>query len=186
MQIVATEIADVKVITPVRHGDPRGFFAEIYRDDALRAAGIAVEFVQENQAWSKQAGVVRGLHFQLPPMAQAKLVRSSRGGILDVAVDIRRGSPTYGRHVTVELTAENGLQLFVPEGFAHGYRTLVPDTEVIYKVNRYYSPADDRGVRWNDPAFGIDWGIAEEAAILSDKDRRQPLFAELPAVFSYG
>jgi dTDP-4-dehydrorhamnose 3,5-epimerase len=119
-------------------------------------------------------------------MAQAKLVRSSRGGILDVAVDIRRGSPTYGRHVTVELTAENGLQLFVPEGFAHGYRTLVPDTEVIYKVNRYYSPADDRGVRWNDPAFGIDWGIAEEAAILSDKDRRQPLFAELPAVFSYG
>lgn len=186
MNILATAIADVKLLIPVRHGDARGFFAEIYRDDALREAGAAVEFVQENQAWSREAGVVRGLHFQLPPMAQAKLVRVSRGAILDVAVDIRRFSPSYGRHVAVELTAEDGRQLYVPEGFAHGYRTLVPDTEVIYKVNRYYSPADDRGLRWNDPDLGIDWGIAEADAVLSDKDRRQPLLSDLSSAFNYG
>lgn len=185
MNIVATEIPDVKVLTPLRHGDARGFFAEIFRDDALRAAGIAVDFVQENQAWSRKAGVVRGLHFQMPPTAQAKLVRASRGAILDVAVDIRHGSPTYGRHVAVELAAENGRQLFVPEGFAHGYRTLVADAEVIYKVNRYYAPADDRGLRWNDPVLGIDWRIDEADAILSDKDRRQPLLVELSSPFTY-
>ncbi len=185
MRIVDTAIPDVKLIVPVRHGDARGFFAEIYRDDALRQAGVAVSFVQENQALSGQAGVVRGLHFQIPPMAQAKLVRVARGAILDVAVDIRRGSPCYGRHVAATLTAAEGNQLFVPEGFAHGYRTLEPDTEVIYKVNRYYSPEHDRGVRWNDPALAIDWGIAEEIAILSDKDRIQPRFAEFASPFAY-
>ena len=183
MQIVETAIPDVKLITPLRHGDARGFFAELFRVDALREHGIAVDFVQDNQAFSAAANVVRGLHFQIPPAAQAKLVRVSAGAILDVAVDIRRRSPSYGRHVAVRLTAEEGNQLFVPEGFAHGYRTLVPNTEVIYKVNRYYSPAHDRGLRWDDPALGIDWGVSADAAVLSDKDRRQPLFAELPPAF---
>ena len=183
MQIVSTSIADVKLVTPVRHGDARGYFAELFRVDALREHGIDVDFVQDNQAFSAAADVVRGLHFQIPPAAQAKLVRVSAGAILDVAVDLRRGSPTYGQHVAVRLTAEAGTQLFVPEGFAHGYRTLVPNTEVIYKVNRYYSPAHDRGVRWDDPALGIDWGVSADAAVLSDKDRRQPLFAELVSPF---
>lgn len=183
MQIVATAIADVRIIIPTRHGDARGFFAETYRRDVLREHGIDIDFVQDNQAFSAAANVVRGLHFQLPPAAQAKLVRVSAGAILDVAVDIRRSSPSYGRHIAVKLTAAEGNQLFVPEGFAHGYRTLVPDTEVVYKVNRYYSPAHDRGLRWNDPALAIDWGVTEDAAQLSDKDRRHPLFAELEAAF---
>ncbi len=185
MQIRELAIAGLKLIVPRRHGDARGFFAEIYRDDALRAAGIELAFVQENQAFSRAAGVVRGLHFQRPPMAQAKLVRVSRGAILDVAVDIRRGSPDYGRHVAVVLDAADGAQLFVPEGFAHGYCTLQPDTEVVYKVNRYYSPADDCGLLWNDPALAIDWRIDPAAAILSDKDRRQPPLAELVSPFAF-
>jgi len=185
MQIIETAIAEVKLITPVRHGDARGFFAEIFRTDVLQQYGVEINFVQENQAWSASAGVVRGLHFQIPPTAQAKLVRVAQGAILDVAVDIRHGSPSYGRHVAVMLTAADGNQLFVPEGFAHGYRTLEPNTEVIYKVNRYYSPEHDRGVRWNDPAFGIDWGILEDAAVLSEKDRRQPWFADLAVQFRY-
>lgn len=183
MQITSTAIADVKLIAPVRHGDGRGFFAEVFRADTLRAHGISVEFVQDNQALSAAANVVRGLHFQTPPMAQAKLLRVSAGAVLDVAVDLRRGSPTYGRHVAVELRAETGLQIFIPEGFAHGYRTLAPNTEVIYKVNRYYAPEHDRGLRWNDPALGIDWGISADAAVLSEKDRRQPLLAELGPLF---
>jgi dTDP-4-dehydrorhamnose 3,5-epimerase len=183
MQIIPTAIADVKLITPVRHGDARGFFVELYRLDLSREAGIAVEFIQDNQAFSAAANVVRGLHFQTPPAAQAKLVRVSRGAIIDVAVDIRTGSTTYGRHVAVRLDAETGQQLFVPEGFAHGYRTLLPDTEVVYKVNRYYSPQHDRGLRWNDPALGIDWGIGEEAAVLSAKDKVQPMLAALEPVF---
>lgn len=185
MQIVATALAEVKLIIPVRHGDARGFFAETYRRDALAAHGIDLDFVQDNQAFSAVANVVRGLHFQLPPVAQAKLVRVSRGAILDVAVDIRRGSPSYGRHVAVRLSAEEGNQLFVPEGFAHGYRTLEPETEVVYKVNRYYSPEHDRGLRWNDPALGIDWGIDEESAVLSTRDRAQPLLAALASPFVY-
>ena len=139
--------------------------------------------MQDNQAFSATVNVVRGLHFQTPPMAQAKLVRVGAGAILDVAVDLRRRSPTYGRHVAIELRAEAGTQVYIPEGPAHGYRTLMPDTEVIYKVNRYYSPDHDRGVRWDDPALGIEWGVSAETAVLSDKDRRQPLFAELPPLF---
>jgi len=185
MQIVDTEIAGVKRILPVRHGDSRGFFCEIFRDDTLRQHGIEVSFVQENQSLSAQRGVVRGLHFQLPPAAQAKLVRVAAGAIFDVVVDIRRGSPSYGRHVAAVLTAERGEQLFVPEGFAHGFCTLEPDTEVIYKVNRYYSPAHDRGMLWNDPALGIDWPVPEGAPILSEKDKHHPRFAELPPCFSY-
>ncbi len=185
MQVVATEIADVKEVRPVRHRDPRGFFSEIFRESVLREHGIDVPFVQENQSLSVERGVVRGLHFQIPPMAQAKLVRVGAGSILDVVVDIRRGSPSYGRHVAVVLSAAEGNQLFVPEGFAHGFCTLEPNTEVFYKVNRYYSPEHDRGILWNDPALGIAWPVAAAAALLSDKDRRQPRLAELPPLFRY-
>jgi dTDP-4-dehydrorhamnose 3,5-epimerase len=186
MQVTSTDIPDVKLITPVRHGDARGFFAETFRRDILGKHGITVEFIQDNQAYSKSVDVVRALHFQAPPSAQAKLVRVSAGAILDVAVDIRRGSPTYGRHVAVTLTAEDGKQLFVPEGFAHGYRTLVSDTEVIYKVNRYYDRQSEGGLRWDDPALGIDWGVSGDAAQVLDRDRNHPLLADLVSPFTYG
>lgn len=185
MQVIATDIADVKEIRPVRHGDARGFFSEIFRDDVLRRHGIEMAFVQENHSLSVDRGVIRGLHFQIPPMAQAKLVRAGAGAMLDVAVDIRVGSPSYGRHVAVVLSAAEGNQLFVPEGFAHGFCTLEPNTEVIYKVNRYYSPEHDRGLLWNDSALGIAWPLAEGEAVLSDKDRRHPVLADLPAFFAY-
>jgi len=185
LQIIPTAIADVKEIRPVRHRDSRGFFSEIFREDRLRAHGIDTAFVQENHSLSLELGVVRGLHFQTPPLAQAKLVRVGAGAILDVAVDIRRGSPTCGRHVAVVLSAAAANQLFVPEGFAHGFCTLEPNTEVFYKVNRYYSREHDLGLAWNDPALGIDWPVADAAAILSDKDRAQPLLAELPPYFDY-
>jgi dTDP-4-dehydrorhamnose 3,5-epimerase len=186
VQIVSTEIPDVKIITPVRHGDARGFFSEIFREDVLVQHGIDIRFVQENHSYSAAKGVLRGLHFQAPPMAQAKLVRVAVGTILDVAVDIRVGSPSYGRHVAVELSAELGSQLFVPEGFAHGFCTLVPDTQVLYKVNRYYSAEHDGGVLWDDPALGIGWPVGVDEAVLSDKDRRQPHLADLPPLFHYG
>jgi dTDP-4-dehydrorhamnose 3,5-epimerase len=185
MQVVSTDIAEVKEIRPVRHSDPRGFFSEIFRDDGLRQHGIDITFVQENHSLSVERGVVRGLHFQTPPMAQAKLVRVGAGSILDVAVDIRGGSPTYGSHVAVTLSAAAGNQLFVPEGFAHGFCTLEPNTEVLYKVNRYYSREHDLGLAWDDPALAIVWPVAAAAALLSDKDRRQPSLAELPAYFRY-
>src|SRR4051794_12464061 len=186
MHVITTEIPEVKELRPVRHHDPRGFFSEIYREAVLREHAIDVSFVQENLSLSLDRGVVRGLHFQLVPACQAKLVRAGAGSILDVAVDIRRGSPSYGRHVAVVLSAAEGNQLYVPEGFAHGFCTLEPNTEVIYKVNRYYSPEHDRGMLWNDPALGIAWPVDEGKAVLSDKDRRQPLLAELPALFAYG
>lgn len=183
MQIVSTEIPDVKIITPVRHGDARGFFSEIFRADVLAEHGIDPGFVQENHSYSAAKGVLRGLHFQSPPAAQAKLVRVAAGAILDVAVDIRVGSPSYGSHVAVELTAVSGNQLFVPEGFAHGFCTLVPHTHLVYKVNRYYSAEHDRGLAWDDPALAIDWPVNAEEAVLSDKDRRQPRLADLPPHF---
>jgi len=185
MQVIATEIPEVKEIRPVRHRDPRGFFSEIFREDVLRQQGIDVPFVQENHSLSVDRGVVRGLHFQLAPAGQAKLVRVATGAILDVAVDIRRGSPTYGRHVAVMLSAAEGNQLFVPEGFAHGFCTLEPNTEVVYKLNRYYSAEYERGLAWDDPELGIAWPISAAEAILSDKDRRQPLLAAMPPAFRY-
>jgi dTDP-4-dehydrorhamnose 3,5-epimerase len=185
MQIIATELAEVKEIRPMRHRDPRGFFAEIFRADSFREHGIEVSFVQENHSLSKDRGVIRGLHFQIPPAAQAKLVRVGAGAILDIVVDIRTGSPTYGRHVAVTLSAAEGNQLFIPEGFAHGFCTLEPDTEVFYKVNRYYSPEHDHGLMWNDPALSIAWPVPESEAVLSDKDRRQPRLAYLPPYFRY-
>jgi dTDP-4-dehydrorhamnose 3,5-epimerase len=183
MQIEQLAIADVKIITPRRFQDDRGFFSETWNARAFREAGIAAGFVQDNHAYSVDKGVVRGLHYQLPPSAQGKLVRVTKGSILDVAVDIRRGSPTFGRHVSAVLSAENWRQIWVPEGFAHGYVTLEPHTEVVYKVTELYAPALDRGILWSDPALGIDWGLAHGDAILSDKDRKQPRLAEATDLF---
>jgi dTDP-4-dehydrorhamnose 3,5-epimerase len=185
VQIIDTALAGVKLIKPVRHGDARGFFCEIFREDVLQRHGIDIRFVQENHSYSATKGVLRGLHFQIPPAAQAKLVRVAVGAILDVAVDIRRGSPDYGRHVAVVLSAEEGNQLLVPEGFAHGFCTLVPDTQVLYKVNRYYSAEHDRGLAWNDAALGIDWPLGEGGPVLSEKDRHHPALAELPPFFHH-
>lgn len=185
MQITDTALPEVKVIQPVRHGDARGYFSETYREEALVKAGVVVQFVQENQSLSAPLAVVRGLHFQSAPMAQAKLVRVIAGAILDVAVDIRRGSPRYGTHVAVALTAAEGNQLFVPEGFAHGFCTLEPNTLVIYKVNRYWSPQHERGLLWDDPALGIDWRLGGNAPTLSEKDKHYPTLADLPHYFDY-
>lgn len=183
MQIDSTAIPDVKLISPKYFRDDRGYFVETYRADRLTAAGVDIVFVQDNQSLSVPAGTIRGLHFQTPPRAQDKLVRCIRGSILDIAVDIRRGSPTYGRHVAVRLSAEDGLQLLVPKGFAHGFCTLEPDTEVVYKVSDYYAPECDRGLAWDDPALGISWPVAADAAVLSPKDRTHPRLADLPPAF---
>jgi dTDP-4-dehydrorhamnose 3,5-epimerase len=183
MQIDPLAIADVKIITPRRFQDDRGFFSETWNARAFREAGIDADFVQDNHAYSVEKGVVRGLHYQLPPSAQGKLVRVTKGAILDVAVDIRRASPTFGRYVSAVLSAENWRQIWVPVGFAHGYVTLEPHTEVVYKVTNLYAPALDRGILWSDPALGIDWGLAHNEAILSEKDRKQPPLAEAADLF---
>jgi dTDP-4-dehydrorhamnose 3,5-epimerase len=171
------------LVKPTRIGDARGWFSETFRADQFLENAGPVVFVQHNQSMSATKGTVRGLHFQLEPMAQGKLVRCLKGAILDVAVDIRRSSPTFGKHVSAELTADNGHQLWVPPGFAHGFVTLVENTEVFYLVTSYYSPAHDRGLLWNDPALGIDWRVAEADAQLSDKDRKQPVLADLQDFF---
>lgn len=183
MQVIPTELPDVKVIVPKRIKDARGFFSETYSRRALADAGIDIEFVQDNQSLSVERGVVRGLHYQLPPMAQHKLVRVVRGAILDVAVDIRRGSPTFGRHVAVRISAEEWNQILVPIGFAHGFVTLEPNTEVIYKVSNYYSPTHDRGIRWDDPDLRIGWGIDPQSAILSERDRKHPALRDASDLF---
>jgi dTDP-4-dehydrorhamnose 3,5-epimerase len=183
MDIQPLAIPDVKLVSPKIFRDERGFFSETHNARALKAAGIDALFVQDNHSLSRAKGVVRGLHFQAPPRAQGKLVRVIRGSIFDVAVDIRRGSPTYGRHVSAVLSAENWAQLWVPIGFAHGFCTLEPDTEVLYKVTDYYAPECDRGIRWNDPALDIAWPIAAGDAILSAKDANSPLLGELPTYF---
>lgn len=180
MHVEQLAIPDVKLITPRIFRDERGFFSETFSARDLAAAGIAASFVQDNHSLSRAKGVVRGLHFQIAPRAQGKLVRVTRGAVLDVAVDIRSGSPTYGRHVATVLSAENWRQLWLPCGFAHGFCTLEPDTEVQYKVTEYYAPECDRGILWNDPALGINWPIAVDSAILSDKDRKHPRLADLP------
>lgn len=176
-------LPDVKLVAPPIFRDVRGFFSETYNARALAEAGIDATFVQDNHSLSASPGVVRGLHFQLPPCAQDKLVRVVRGAILDVVVDLRRASPSYGKHAAVELSADNWHQLWVPKGFAHGFCTLQPDTEVIYKVTDYYAPAEERGLQWDDPALGIPWPVAKAAAILSDKDARNPPLSALPAYF---
>jgi dTDP-4-dehydrorhamnose 3,5-epimerase len=183
MECIATDIPDVKVLVPKKFGDHRGFFSEVYSDKLLAACGIDLRFVQDNHSLSAEKGVVRGLHYQLAPMAQDKLIRVMRGAIVDVAVDIRRGSPTFGRHVSVVLSAENWKQMFVPAGFAHGFATLEPNTEVLYKVTNYYSPSHERGIRWNDPKLGIDWQVPENAAVLSERDRKHPMLADATDLF---
>jgi dTDP-4-dehydrorhamnose 3,5-epimerase len=185
LQIERLEIPDVLSILPAQHGDQRGFFSEIYRADLFAAHGLTQPFVQDNHVFSAHRGVLRGLHFQLAPSAQGKLVRCTRGAILDVAVDIRRGSPTFGRHVALELSAANWRQVWVPVGFAHAYVTLETDCEVVYKVTRYYDPAAERGVAWDDPALGIDWRIAPGELTISEKDRSNPRLADLGPAFSY-
>jgi len=185
MKIEGAGLQGLKLLTPKRIADGRGFFSETYRADVLAQHGIDLLFVQDNHSLSMPAGVVRGLHFQSPPYAQAKLVRVVRGRILDVAVDIRRGSPTYGRHVAVELSAENWQQLLVPAGFAHGFCTLIEETEVVYKVSSYYSASHDQGVLWNDPALGIAWPVTAAKAILSERDRKHPSLATLASPFTY-
>jgi dTDP-4-dehydrorhamnose 3,5-epimerase len=186
MTILPLAIPSVLLIEPKKFGDARGFFSETFREDALEKAGFHGRFVQDNHSLSAQPGTLRGLHFQNPPHAQDKLVRVVRGAILDVAVDIRTGSPTFGSAVIEEISAANGRQILVPKGFAHGFVTLEPDTEVIYKVTDYYSPECDTGLAWNDPDLGIDWNLAGEP-MLSEKDRALPSFASLPAdLFPYG
>ncbi len=184
MEFVATEMPGVMIMRVDRHGDDRGFFSETYRKAWFDEAGLGIEFVQDNHTFSAEKGTVRGLHFQAPPRAQAKLVRVSRGRALDVVVDIRVGSPTFGGHMAVELSEEDWNELFVPEGFAHGFCTLEANTEVLYKVSAYYSPEHDKGLLWNDPAVGIDWPIGPEEAVVSDRDRGHPVLADIPAYFA--
>jgi dTDP-4-dehydrorhamnose 3,5-epimerase len=185
MNFEPTAIPSVILITPKKFGDSRGYFMETYRQ-ALFAEHVGpVEFVQDNQSLSADVGTVRGLHFQLDPKAQGKLVRCIAGALLDVAVDIRVGSPTFGQWVSAELTAENGCQLWVPAGFAHGFCTLLPDTQISYKVTNYYSPEHDRGLLWNDPALGIDWPVKAEDAKLSAKDKEQPDLSGIGECFRY-
>ncbi|MHA7872571.1 MAG: dTDP-4-dehydrorhamnose 3,5-epimerase, partial [Hyphococcus sp.] len=169
--------------TPKRFGDDRGFFSETYNERRFQEAGVDARFVQDNHSRSARAGTVRGLHYQAPPFAQAKLVRVAAGAILDVAVDARQGSPTYGRHVSVELSADNGAQLYVPEGFLHGFVTLAPETHVIYKVNAYYDREADGAVRWNDPDLGIAWGVGDNDATLSEKDAAAPFWKDFTSPF---
>ncbi len=185
MDIQECEIADVKLITPKQFTDARGSFCEIWSDRRFRSDVENVTFVQDNQSVSRLKGTVRGLHFQRPPFSQAKLVCVIRGSILDVAVDIRRGSPSCGRHVAVKLDAASGTQLWVPIGFLHGFCTLEDDTEVFYKVSEYYSSEHDEGVYWNDPDLEIDWPVNPGDAVLSDKDQRHPRLSELPDFFTY-
>jgi dTDP-4-dehydrorhamnose 3,5-epimerase len=186
MQIERLKIPDLLLVTPKRHNDQRGFFSETFREDVFAGLGVDARFVQDNHVHSMQKGVLRGLHFQTPPHAQGKLVRCTRGAILDVAVDIRVGSPTFGHHVAVELSAANWQQLWTPPGFAHGYVTLVGDCEVFYKVTEYYASDCELGIAWDDPALGIDWRLAASEVILSDKDRRHPRLAEAAPVFQFG
>lgn len=179
-------MGSVRAIRPVRHGDARGWFSEFYSTTVFEKLGIDCTFVQDNHSLSRPPFTLRGLHFQTPPRAQAKLVRCIRGRIFDVAVDVRRGSPTYGQWVGAELSAENGDQLFIPIGFAHGFVTLEPDCEVTYKCSDTYAPEHDGGIRWDDPAIGIDWPIpAGVTPELSAKDKVQPLLADFDSPFPY-
>ena len=175
MNVIETALAGVRILEPQVFGDARGWFMESWSKKKMEDAGITVDFVQDNHSFSAQKGTLRGLHYQLNPMAQVKLLRVSRGAIFDVAVDIRRGSPTYAKWVGVELTAENARQLFIPRGFAHGFITLTDDVEVQYKADNFYAPACDGNIRWDDPEIGIAWPLAP--VVLSEKDAKAPLLS---------
>lgn len=183
MYVEVMEIPELKLVVPLRHADDRGYFSETYNRRALLEAGIGLDFVQDNHLLSRKRGTVRGLHYQLPPSAQHKLVRVVRGSVFDVAVDVRRDSPTFGRHVSVVLSAGEGNQLLVPAGFAHGFCTLEPDTEVIYKVTSYYAPDCERGLLWNDPDLDIAWPVSSEEAVLSGRDWRHPRLKDAADLF---
>jgi len=186
MKFIRTEIEDVVIIEPVVHGDERGYFVETFRADKLEEfLGYKINFCQDNESKSSR-GVLRGLHYQLHPAAQTKLVRVIQGKVLDVAVDIRKGSPTFGKHVAVELSSENKRQLLVPRGFAHGFVVLEDDTVFAYKVDNYYSPQNDRGIAFDDEALGIDWQVPNEEFLLSAKDKVQPKLADTDDIFEYG
>lgn len=183
MEVTVGKIEGIKLLTPVRHEDARGLFSEIYNAERFRRAGIECVFVQDNLSRSRRPGTIRGLHFQAPPHAQDKLVRVARGAVIDVVVDIRRASPTFGGHAQFRLDAETGTQLFVPKGFLHGFCTLEPDTEVVYKVSAFYAPEADYSILWNDPDLGIDWPVSPAEAILSAKDSAAPRLCDIPGVF---
>lgn len=185
MDVRSFAVPDVKLVTPRRFGDHRGFFSETWSDRVFRREVADVTFVQDNHSLSAQKGTLRGLHYQCPPTAQGKLVRVIRGAVLDVAVDIRHGSPAFGQHVAVRLDAETGAQLWVPPGFLHGFCTLEDNCEVLYKVTDYYSAADDRGVAWDDPDLAIDWPVGADDIVLSEKDRHHPRLKDVPPVFSW-
>lgn len=186
MQIEPTSLPGVLLITPRRHGDARGFFAESWSRARMAEQGIDIDFVQDNHSLSASAGTVRGLHFQAPPHAQSKLVRCGRGALLDVAIDIRRGSPSFGRWTAIELSFENARQLLVPAGFAHGFVTLKPDTEILYKCSDYYAPETEGAIRWDDPEIGIDWQLpAGLAPVISHKDAAAPLLREIDSPFVF-
>lgn len=184
VQVQETALPGVLILTPQRFGDDRGFFSESYNRARMAEVGVTLDFVQDNHSLSTRVGTVRGLHFQSPPHAQAKLVRCGRGRLFDVAVDIRRSSPTYGRWVGEELSFENGRQLLIPAGFLHGFVTREPDTEVIYKCSDYYAQECDGSVRFDDPDIGIDWGIDLGKATLSDKDVKAPYFRDFNSPFA--
>lgn len=185
MLIEETGLEGLKIFTPRRFSDVRGFFSESWNRRQFAELGLHFDFVQDNHSVSAQANTVRGLHFQIPPHAQTKLVRCGRGHLFDVAVDIRRGSPTYGRWFGIDLTFENGRQLLIPAGFMHGFVTRAPDTEIIYKCTDYYTPSADSAVRYDDPEIGIDWGLTG-APVLSDKDAAAPLLRDLVTPFNFG
>jgi dTDP-4-dehydrorhamnose 3,5-epimerase len=185
IEVSILQIPDVKILTLQKHGDSRGFLTESYNKRLFEEVEINIDFVQDNHVFVVEKGTVRGLHFQTEPFAQDKLVRVPRGAIFDVVVDIRVGSPTYGQHVSAVISAENWSQIFVPTGFAHGLVTLEPNTEILYKVSNYYSPEHDKGIYWNDSELGIEWDVDESKAIMSEKDKKQPLLSELPAYFHF-
>lgn len=186
MDVEPLSISDILLLRPKKHGDARGFFSETFNAERFAAAGAPTAWVQDNHSYSAESGVVRGLHFQAPPKAQAKIVRVLKGAIYDVAVDIRRGSPTYGRWVGAELSAENWTQIYVPRGMLHGFCTLTPDVEVLYKVDAPYAPELEGAVRWDDPDLAIDWPIRAEEARLSAKDAAAPAFRDFDSPFMFG
>ena len=185
MELRALALPGVAMLRPRRFADARGYFVETYNERTFASAGISAKFVQDNQSYSARRGTIRGLHFQLPPASQAKLVRVLQGSIYDVVVDLRGGSPAYGRWDGWTLTAESGEQLFVPRGFGHGFCTLEPDTVVSYKVDDFYSAANDSGLIWDDPTLAIDWPIAPEDVVVSDKDLKLGRFADFVSPFRY-
>ena len=185
MKRIDTALPGVCIVEPQVFGDQRGYFMETYNKQAFAEIGITAEFVQDNQSFTATKGVLRGIHFQNAPYAQAKLVRVTRGAVMDVAVDLRKGSPTYRRWVAVELSAENKRMLFIPRGFGHGFKTLTDDVEFCYKVDHLYSRECDRGIRFNDPAIGVDWGEVTES-LLSQKDTTAPLLADSDCNFIFG